>query len=101
MEVQHGRKAKTTAAQHPDPNARGNARAAQIEPAAGGEPQQRGLEAGGVAGSEKLLGIGPRSARPAHLAGYVEVDVETAIAGARVTFAAACDACFRCVKSLE
>jgi hypothetical protein len=64
-------------------------RVAQVELPPRRDPKQRALETGGVAGGEQLLGIRPRPARAAQLAGNIEVDVHTAVARTRVPLTAA------------
>ena len=56
--------------------------------APGRDPKQRALETGGVADGEQLLGIRPRPARAAHLAGNIERDIHTAVARPRVPLTA-------------
>src|SRR5256714_1177556 len=100
VQVERRRETEAAACERADADARSDPGTRQVELAPGGDPQQRRLEAGGIAHGEQLLGIGPRTARTAHLAGHVEVDFEAAVARAAVTFATARDGRLRGVEDL-
>src|SRR4051794_14853648 len=87
LQVGGGREPEAAAAYRPRPNPRWDVRAAQVELASPGVPQQRRLEAGGVAHGKELLRVRPGAARAAQLCRYVEIDVDLAVAGAGIAFA--------------
>src|SRR5258706_6893453 len=87
VEIERCREAEAAAAERPDADSRGDARAAHVELAPGGDPEQRRLEAGCVTRREELFGVRPGSAGAAHLCRHVEVEVEAAVARSSVTLA--------------
>src|SRR6266550_980659 len=101
FQVERRREPEAAAFQRTDPDACGDARAAQVELPPGSEPHQRRLEAGGIAGREELLRVGAGPARAAHLGRNVEVDVDAPVARAGVTFATARGRCLGGVEDLR
>src|SRR6185312_13714214 len=89
VEVEGRDEAEAAARNQPDAHPCRKAGVGEVEPEARGEPQQCRLEAGCIPGREQLLGVRARAALAAHLPWNVEIDVEPAVAGACVAFAAA------------
>src|SRR6476646_2673360 len=89
VQVERGDEPEASARNEADPDARSEPGIAEVEPAACGEPQQGGLETGCIPDREELLGVRAGAAGAPHLPRHVEVDVEPAVAGLCMAFAAA------------